>query len=273
MVLDQPGTRTFKAIFWLVNILLLVCLIAELRARGPAPLADGFTIALAAVASLMALSRQLPAQNVLLAAVVIGLCGGLAHGLSADSSISLPFGPIHFNSQSTGAFLNWVPWTIPFIWIIALLNARGLARLILRPWRTCRNYGFRLIGLTVLLAVAFDVALEPFAWYARHFWYWQSTRLTIHWQGVSPLNFLGWALVSSVVMLLITPTLIPKQPRPPAAPDYHPLGIWLGAFLLFAIGSARASLWGAAAADAAIVLVTAGFALRGANWGPNSPVA
>ena len=117
-------------------------------------------------------------QNALPAALITALVGGIAHGLSANSNLSLPFGPIVFKPDAGAKIFGFVPWTIPLLWVIAIFNARGVARLILRPWRKVKNYGFRLVGLTTLLVVAFDIALEPFAWHVKHFWFWQRTKLS-----------------------------------------------------------------------------------------------
>jgi hypothetical protein len=52
---------------------------------------------------------------------------------------------------------------MPFIWAVAVLNSRGVARLILRPWRKTTKYGLWVIGLACVLTVIFDFNLEPFA--------------------------------------------------------------------------------------------------------------
>jgi hypothetical protein len=152
------------------------------------------------------------------------------------------------------------------LWIVAVFNARGMARLILRPWRKVKNYGFWLIGLTAVLAVAFDVALEPFAWHVKHFWLWQPTKIAVTWQGTTLLNFFGWLFISVLILAFATPSLIKKQPGNPSQPDLHPLAVWLGAFILFAAGAAGAGLWWPAGVDAAIAGVTTVFAVRGAKW-------
>jgi uncharacterized membrane protein len=136
----------------------------------------------------------------------------------------------------------------------------------LRPWRKVKTYGFWLIGFTALLAVAFDVALEPFAWHVKHFWLWQPTRIAVTWEGATLVNFVGWACVSLLIMMVITPWLIRKQPGNAGALDLHPLILWLGALLLFAVGCAGAGLWWPVMVDAAIAAVTAFFAVRGARW-------
>ena len=152
------------------------------------------------------------------------------------------------------------------IWIIAIFNARGVARLTLRPWRKVKNYGFWLIGLTVVLAVAFDVALEPYAWHVKDYWLWRRTKIPITWQGATLLNFIGWASVSLLIMMFATPFLIRKQPGNHSTPDFQPLAIWLGALILFAVGSARVGLWLPVGVNIAIAVVTTFFSVRGAKW-------
>jgi uncharacterized membrane protein len=213
-----------------------------------------------------ALHRQLPWQNVLPAALIAAAIGGIAHALSANPSLALPFGPLVFCPPAGGKIFDAVPWTVPLLWVIAIFNARGVARLILRPWRKVKNYGYWLIGLTAALAVAFDFALEPFGCGTKRFWLWQPTKISLTWQGATPLNFLGWAFVALLIMAFATPSLIRKQPGNPSAPDLHPLLLWLGALLLFATAAVRAGLWWPAGADAILAVVTAAFALRGAKW-------
>ena len=257
---------TSKNLFWALNSLLGVAFIVEIAAPRFSTAFDAVTIALAAMASLAALNRQLPLQNVLPVAGIAAVVGGVAHGLSANPNLSIPFGPIVFQSAAGAKILYFVPWTIPLLWIVVIFNARGVGRLILRPWRKVKNYGFWLIGLTAVLAMAFDVALEPFAWYVKRFWFWQHTKIPVTWEGAPLLNFVGWGLATLLIMLIATPSLIRKQPGSQSAPDFHPLALWLGALVLFAVGSAGAGLWWPAAVDAAIAAVTTVFALRGAKW-------
>jgi len=257
---------TPEKIFWTLNALLGAAFLVELLAPGFSSALDDATIALAAVASVAALHRQLPLQNVLPAALITALIGGLAHGLSANPNLAIPFGPVVFSPAIGAKIFNAIPWTIPLLWIVAIFNARGVARLILRPWRKVKNYGFWLIGLTVVLAVAFDFALEPFAWHVKHFWLWQPTKITVTWEGATVVNFIGWAFVSLLIMLFATPSLIPKQPVNPSSPDFHPLIVWLGALVLFGVGCARAGLWPAVVADAVIAIVPTILAVRGAKW-------
>ena len=267
------STSTSKILFWVLNAFLGVAFLAEIStpksssALDAATITlDAATITLAAVASVAGLARQLPLQNVLPTALIAALIGGLAHGLSSNSNFSIPFGPITFSPPAGEKIFNFVPWSIPLLWVIAIFNARGVGRLILRPWRKVKNYGYWLIGLTAALATAFDLALEPYAWYVKHFWFWQRTKIPFTWEGAALLNFVGWAFVSLLIMMFATPSLIRKQPGKSSSPDIQPLALWLGALILFATGSAGAGLWWPVGVDAAIAAVTTVFAVRGVKW-------
>jgi uncharacterized membrane protein len=259
------GPSDTKYFRWILNLALSAVFSLEIFARNLSPFLLSALIALAAVASIAALQRQLPLQNVLLAAAITALVGGAAHGLSANPNLSIPFGPLIFNPDTGAKIFNSVPWIIPLLWIVAIFSARGVARLILRPWRKTKNYGWWLIGVTAVLAVAFDLALEPYA-QVKHFWRWQPTKISATWCGASPLNFLGWIFISLLILAFATPSLIKKQPGSSSAPDFHPLFVWLGALLLFAVGAAGAGFWWPVGVDAAIAVITVVFAVRGARW-------
>ena len=253
-----------KYIFGTLNALLGVASLVELLVPRWLSWVDAAAIALAAAASLLGLNRQLPLQNIFTAAVVTAAIGSAVHGFSARTAI--PLGPIVFNSQAGAQSFSVVPWTIPLLWIAVLFTARGVGRLILRPWRKTKRYGYWLIGFTSILVAAFDFALEPWAWHVKHLWLWEPTKLTVNWNGATPLNFLVWGLAALLILMFITPSLIKKQPGSSSTPDFHPLALWLGALLIFAVGSASAGLWWSVGADAVIAGATGFFAVRGAKW-------
>jgi len=231
--------------------------------RAAVPI-DGLIFVLAAGSGIVALTRQLPLQNVLLAAAITAGFGSLAHGLSARTA--LPFGPFVLGENAAPLIFQSVGWLMPFLWIAAVFSARGVARLGLRPWRKVKTYGYWLIGLTTALTVGFDLALEPFAGETRHLWFWQPTKLIFDWYGASPLNFLAWAFVTGLILAFASPALIRKQPGSQSAPDYAPLLVWLGLLVLFAVGAGTAGLRAAVSLDVVLALVTTVFALRGARW-------
>jgi uncharacterized membrane protein len=194
----------------LTGVLGLVFLAEMLWATHPAGL-DVALLVLAVLVSITTLSRQMPLQNALLGVCIAGFIGSVAHGLSGLHSVAIPFGPIFFHDAFGTKILDFVPWPIPLIWVVALFNSRGTARVILRPWRKLKSYGYWLIGLTAVLAMAFDFALEPFAVDANHFWSWQLTKIPLTWYGASPLNFMSWLVVALLILAFATPALIKKK--------------------------------------------------------------
>jgi uncharacterized membrane protein len=225
---------------------------------------EAVLLILAVAGTVASLSQHLPMQNVFASAVIIALVGGGATWL--DLKTGIPFGQFLPADDIGPVLLHKLPWMSPLIWVVAILNARGTGRLILRPWRKTSTYGFWLIGLTAMLATAFDFALEPFATRAKGYWIWEPTKFPVTWQGAPLVNFFGWLVVSLLILAFITPLLINKHPTHRHPPDFHPLGVWLCALLLFGAGAASHGLWLAAAANGILGVVVAVFAIRGSRW-------
>lgn len=218
-----------------------------------------------ALATVVSLCRQLPVQNVLLGATIIAVIGTLAHTIGAATGI--PFGPFQYTAAAGPRVLKLAAWPMAPLWIIAVLSSRGVARLILRPWRKLHNYGFWLIALTVVLTVVFDAVLEPVASVVKRYWVWQPTRIPLTWAGTPLTNFLGWLLTTLLIMAFVTPALIDKRARPThRAPDYHPLIVWLLGLGLFALNAALNQLWSPFVLCLAAGTTAGIFAVRGARW-------
>jgi uncharacterized membrane protein len=220
----------------------------------------------ATLTTLVSLARQLPAQNVMLAAAVIAFIGGTIHAVGAATAI--PFGPFSYTDSAGPRFFNTLAWPMPLVWIVVILNSRGVARLILRPWRKVRTYGFWLMGSTVALAGLFDLALDPFAAAVRHHWLWHPTRFPLTWFGAPVTNCLGWLMTALLILVFATPALIDKRRQRSVnrPPDYHPLVVWLLAVALFAAGAATRQLWPAVIYCVTADLAIGMFAIRGARW-------
>ncbi len=253
----------FLGLFILYCALNLIELSLDLNLFSNARWPDGLWLVLAAAATLGSLTAQLPGQNVMLASSIVALMAGAVVSLGAITGI--PFGPFSYTSNIGPLLFYPLPWAIPVLWLVLVLNSRGVARLILRPWRKSRTYGFRVIGVTVLLMVFLELCLEPFATAVKHYWVWHPTKLPLAWYGAPLVNFLGWAVSALLILAFVTPSLINKQPvKHP--PDYYPLVIWGGVSLVFLAGTLTRHLWlGAAVTLTQLVLVTT-FALRGAWW-------
>ena len=251
-----------------VLFLLSVCLVIAriffsdflgLHARWP----DGAWILAATGVTLAGLGRRLPEQNVILASAVIALIASASIVLGAKTGI--PFGPFTFQKNMGSLLFDPLPAAAPLIWIVAIINARGVARLALRPVRTTRNYGFWLLGITTLLTVLFDANLEPFATQVRSYWTWSQIKMPLNWYSTPWSNFMGWTVTCLLILGFATPTLISKKPAK-QLPDYHPLVVWCLLNLCFALGAYQHHLWYALALDTTTVVVSVFFALRGASW-------
>ena len=161
------ATRVHQTLAFLLSaafVLELVALIVPLNLDGWPEI---ILFSLAVAGTLTTLARQLPWQNVLLAAFGCALIGGATHTLAAKDGI--PFGPVNFGGL---LLFKFFPWPMPLLWIVVVLNSRGVGRLILRPWRKTKTYGFWLIGVTGALAMLFAFALDPFASRVKHYWLW-----------------------------------------------------------------------------------------------------
>jgi uncharacterized membrane protein len=258
---------------WLLLILLAVASALEIYSFFK-PLAfasqlDAACIVLAAASTLASLWRQLPLQNVLLVAGGIALIGGGFSAFGASplgTRTGLPFGPFIFGSAMGPLLFKTLPWAMPLVWVVMILNSRGVARMILRPWRKNKTYGLRVIGLTGVLVVLLDVALEPFAFRIKHFWNWPPTTFPFTWQCALPINFLAWGLITILILLFTSPALIVKRPRSKSGPQYHALCVWLGAFIVFGVACVLKQMWTPIIADVVIGTIVAVFAVRGARW-------
>lgn len=253
----------FAVLFLITFVLVLSSTLGALHLPGRPGLPEAVLVLTATGYTLFALSRQLAGQNVLLAAAIIALLGSSVQTLAVRTGI--PFGPYIYTDSAGPRFFDTLPWFVPFLWIIVVLNSRGVARLILRPWRRVHNYGLRVLALTTGLCVAFDFNLEPFASRVEEDWLWRPTRLHWTWYHMPLTNLLGWVVTTLLILAFVTPALINKKPvKHP--PDYHPLVVWTLLNALFVTGTGMHQLWLASAVGLAAILMVAIFALRGGRW-------
>jgi len=218
---------------------------------------------LALAVTLVSLAQNLPLQNVLAAAALIAVATSIVEII--DAKTALPFGQRMYLGNIGPRLLGVLPWPVPIIWVVAILNSRGVARLILRPWRKLSKYGLWVIGLTTVLTVVFDLSLEPFATVVRHYWIWLPGNVP-SWHTTPATNFLGWLVVTLLILAFATPWLINKNSSRSSPPDYQPLIIWLVIQTVFVSGTAVNHLWSAAIFTLAVMTTVSVFAIRGARW-------
>ena len=218
---------------------------------------------LGAATLLVGLGRRIPLQNVLLSMMLIIVFAGAV--TATDVKTGIPFGPcLHTENLSSPSFQP-VPWPLPFLWIVVIVSSRGVARLMMRPWRKTNYYGYWIIGLTMTLALLFDLGLEPFATGVKQYWLWRTPPTVPNWYSAPWTNFLGWAVVVLGILFITTPWLINKQPiKLPT--DYHPLIVWLLWNGYFLTGNILHQNWPAVAVGLAGSAVAAVFAVRGGRW-------
>jgi uncharacterized membrane protein len=218
----------------------------------------------ALVATLCGLARTLPAQNVISAAAIIAFLSGLIEIIGAKTG--MPFGPFFYTKNLGPSFLGLLPWPVPLIWVVVILSSRGVARLMLRPWRELSRYGFWSISLTCVLTVFFDLALEPYAASANHFWIWKTPKNVPAWYGAPWINFAGLAAATLLILAFATPWLINKKPAAKSPPDYLPLIIWSLLMALLIVGNVTYQFWLAAVFTLTITIIVSILAWRNSRW-------
>lgn len=222
--------------------------------------ADGLTLGLAALATLLTLGRQLPWQNVVAAALMVAL---VSSGLFlAGDFIGIPLGPLTCSDSLGPKVFGRLPWAFLVVWMVSVFNAYGVAQLLLRSFRAGQYYGWGLLGLTGLLVVIFGLALEPFAVPVKGYWSWPTHGSALNWYSVPGASLAGRFVATVAILFFTTPWLIDKRGVERPA-DYHSLALWLLLSLLFAVGSAMQHLWWAVAVNLPLSLLVGIPALRG----------
>src|SRR5262245_5417121 len=122
---------------WAVNVALTAL---RVDLAGIVRLIEGTLLLSAVATTLTALARRLPLQNVVTTASLIAAISWAMMSLGALSG--LPFWARTYSDAFGGRILGALPWTLPLMWIVVLINARAVARLIMRPWRQTNFYNW-----------------------------------------------------------------------------------------------------------------------------------
>ena len=236
----------------------LLCLGIDL----PGNWAAGLLMVLAAATTFGALARRLPLQNVLWSGALIATLATIIETVSVTTGI--PFGPHIFTDRLGAKIFDILPWSIPLAWFVVVVNCRGVARLVMRPWRKTNYYGFWVMGLTGLLAVLLDLTLEPYATHVRHYWSWQTAGTVPNWYSAPWVNFLGIFVTVLSILAFTTPWLINKLPTKYPT-DYHPLVMWQALNLYFSTANALHQTWPALAVGLVSAVLVLVLTVRGAR--------
>lgn len=152
----KNGVAPSVALRFFPGALFTICFACAwaLRANQQVSVANFFLLTSSALATLLVLNQRLPLQNILSLVTVIALVSG-ASMLAA----------VYFKTKLIAPFLlarfpGAPVWTTPLLWVVALVNARGIAQLFLRPMRKTSIYGLWLIGVASFIAAGFNVAAQ-----------------------------------------------------------------------------------------------------------------
>lgn len=196
----------------------------------------GLLLILAVLTITASLSNQLPAQNVVLASALILIFAVTVECLNQLSGS--PFGPQVFNESLGPKLFRLVPCPVPFLWLVVLLGSRGMARLILNQRRIRPNYGWWVLGLTVVFATVLQLALD--AWAEIYgYWTWKAGIRSAHWFAAPWTSFIVRSALFLLLLGCITPVLMDKKSAKPMPASIPPAIVWGGLALLFLSGALR----------------------------------
>jgi len=206
--------------------------------------------------TLTSLARELPSQNALLAGGSLALAGLGLESLNAATGV--PYGSIVFMPQGGVLLFHALPWCTPLLWVLILLNARGVARFLLASARTNPNYGFYVLGLTSLLVIWFDLSFQTFAVQVAHYWKWTSESGHSGWLQVPWHVLLSRGLAALVTLGLVTPVLINKKPATKPLLVF-PVMLWSLLLLFLSTATAVRGLWAAFGITLGQIILLAAF--------------
>lgn len=216
---------------------------------------------LASVTLAVGLARRLPLQNV---TTVVALSAALGFAVEAlNAWTDLPFGHRRF-TRAVGLDVLGVAWHQSFLWVALTLSGRGVARLILRPWRKLRYYGFWVMAVATALSLALAMAGEAVGTHSA--WWWRENRAGVWtWYGAPVVSVCGWLITALLIYGFTTPWFLNKQPvKQPT--DWHPLVVWEVLLLWLTAANAFQGAWFAVGVGSAAGVTAALLAYRGGTW-------
>jgi putative membrane protein len=131
-------------------------------------------------------------QRAALVAVSIAAMGWLAEYIG--SSTGVPFGRYHYTDRLWPQ-LGHVPLIIPLAWVMMLPPSWSIAGLV------ARHHRWIYAGVSALAFTAWDLFLDPqmVGW---RLWVWDRKG---RYFGIPLVNYVGWALVSGLMTIIIAP--------------------------------------------------------------------
>ncbi len=217
----------------------------------------GFLVTVQGSAIALWLFDRFGTRGAITAAAVAVLSFGVEY-IGVETGV--PFGRYSYTDQ-LGVKLGAVPLPIPFAWLIAVPGAIAVTHL----WAV---RGWWRVPLVALLAIVFDIAIEPFAAHIAGYWQWLDSG---PYYDVPITNFLAWgvtALVLAAITLAVCTRWMPSSPPAVELPAILFL-LNLVQFMLVdaAYGYFGPAVFGVPLVIACIWRIVATLEYRGERWG------
>ena len=214
--------------------------------RSQVGVVEGAMVVLLTLVTLTGAARQLPLQNVIPAGATIA---GMALAALLLAPFGFPLGPVSYPEVMGPRLLGIVPWTVPLLFLIKILNSRGVARLIVYGGKPPFGRGWRVLLLAIGLSLLQDGILQTFATGPGAAWKWPADEGSTRWLAAPWSHYFAEAVFTGLSLVAITPWLINKHPGPPRPLSHYPLGVWLSvtfslAFVSGAHGAVGGQLFG-----------------------------
>jgi hypothetical protein len=218
--LAKQADRILFVLFLLLFLIVQVRLIVRSPNLGFARWPEGLFLLITAAYSLLILARELPWQNVLAASGLIALLSCISERLAVRSQTFFSY-PTTLDAA----------WAVPLFWVVAILNARSVARLTLFNRRNSPFYGLLLLGFAMLLATVFRIGLVSVC----------TTCFNASPASLWPMA-LYWMLTATLALVFASPWLLNKRPIE-TKPSFQPLTIWILLNLLLITASLFTRSW------------------------------
>lgn len=224
-VLEPRAARYHLPVVLLCTVVWVLLLLGQLRwihlpfSWGAQ---DGVFVICSLVAVGVGLGCQVPLQNIVGATVLIGGLGLLIEILNARTGF--PFGRLLYTDGFSGPRLGGVPWILPLFWVMAVIWARGFARVLLVNRRHHTWYGYVLLLAAAGLVVLMDFEWQRLAGRAHGHWLWRVDPEILRWRGVPWTRCAGVYGTAVVLLFVAFPWFVNKKPVPT---PLDRAGVWI----------------------------------------------
>jgi hypothetical protein len=188
---------------------------------GSRAAANAILLTTGLLALLLALNRELPPQNVLV----------------ATAALSLGTAPLAYGWPPLLQPPEWAsPTGIALVWITSVFGGRALAKLLLAPFQNLSSFGYCMLLISTCLVGLANLAAQS----------------TSSATAINRNETLGWMISAGFTQILAAPWLLRKQPIPLEF-SWTPLVVCGGLLLYVTALLAHQGDWGRALLSAALI--------------------